>query len=90
MSGPNVILGVRTKQGAFHEITEVSSDKAGVDFRLTVPFDQALTLWVFSRELNLTDEMGTAIDGTGPNGEFTIPRGTPSTTFTLNVISAKQ
>ena len=90
MSGPNVIFGVRTKQGTFHKMTEVSRDKAGVDFRLTVPFDQALTLWVFSRELVLVDETGQAVDTSGPNGEFVVSQGSYGRTFTLNVVSVQQ
>ncbi len=55
---PKVVVGAQTDSGAFHALRIAGRDAGGWTLALTVPFDMGLKLWVYSPEVELSDELG--------------------------------
>jgi hypothetical protein len=84
----NLIIGIRfgaTFQAFLGATAEPRDADGGIDYRLPIPFDTPLRLWVFTRDYFITDESGVPINTEGPNAVFTVPRDTCTKRFILNI-----
>lgn len=61
----NLIIGVIAADGGFVGAPVTSTDQSGRDFRLVIPKDDSLRLWVFSRHVRIAAENGRVIGTTG-------------------------
>jgi hypothetical protein len=82
VAASNLIIGVLTGKGAFHAAAVASIDQLGRDFRLLIPKDEPLRLWVFSRHVRVADENGRIIDNLGA----TLPLGPLPATGELLIV----
>jgi len=81
---PRVIVGVQTETGAYHALRIDGKDKDGWDLRLTVPFDTALKLWVYSPDVELADAVDQRVDAArGLHIPFQVTRAENARQFTL-------
>jgi len=81
---PSVVVGVQTETGAYHALRIDGKDKDGWDLRLTVPFDTALKLWVYSPGVELADAVGQRVDAArGLHIPFQVTRAANARQFTL-------
>jgi hypothetical protein len=85
---PNVVLGVRTERGGFIPFDKVSRDTSGLVATAAVPFARSLRLWVFSRSVRLSNELGVEIDvGSGSNLPFEMSQTENRREIRLKVLS---
>lgn len=61
----NLIVGVNFRNGAFHGAENTSVDPAGRDYQMIVPAGEPLRVWLFSRDVALTDAGGQPVAGPG-------------------------
>lgn len=81
---PKVVVGAQTETGAFHALRIAGRDNDGWALALTVPFDMALKLWVYSPEVELVDEVGTRVAADrGVHVPFQVTRAAASREFLL-------
>lgn len=65
LGGSNLLIGVTFGKGGYHGAQRVGTDRNGRDYRIAIPVDIPLRLWVFSRHVILTDAAGASLDGRG-------------------------
>ena len=61
----NLIVGVDFRAGAFLGADNTGVDSAGRDYQMIVPAGEPLRLWLFSRDVVLTDSGGKPVDAPG-------------------------
>jgi hypothetical protein len=67
---PHVITGAVFGKGAFLAARRVGTDSAGQNYRMSVPSGVPLNLWLFSKDVLLTDSQGKEVSATGSQIPF--------------------
>ncbi len=84
-SAGNLIVGVKFRSGGFHGAENTGVDSAGRDYQIAVPAGEPLQLWLFSRDVALTDAGGKPVDAPGALIPFQARAGTDQVfTFTVS------
>lgn len=88
---PKFILGVRTTRQEFFAADLAGVDADGLNYQITVPFGEPVALWLYSSDLQFTDEAGTRLDvRSGTRKPYTIAAGVPELKIVLSVIGPLQ
>lgn len=81
----NLIVGVNFRGGAFLGAENTGVDSAGRDYQMIVPTGETLRLWLFSRDVVLTDSGGKPVDAPGALIPFQAAAGVDQVfTFTVS------
>jgi hypothetical protein len=70
---PPVTMGVHTPTGLLEPLTMRAADATGSEHEATIPFDSAVSFWVHSAKLTLTQTGGTAVPASGLSQPVTHP-----------------
>jgi hypothetical protein len=83
---PGISIGVLTPSGAYHPATLASEGAQEREFRITVPPDRQLDLWVHSLKYVIRDEVNSEVEARGKRFPFQANAGmaTLSRGFTLH------
>lgn len=65
-----LLVGVKYAGGAYQGAPNTGVDAGGHDYQLVIPVSEPVTLWLFSRDVGLSDASGNAVDISGSQIPF--------------------
>ena len=70
LTGRKLIVGVLYANGAYQGALNTAVDSAGRSYQLAIPTSMPVRLWLFSRDVTLTDVNGASVAADGPQNSF--------------------
>lgn len=85
-----LIVGVVTKSGAIHVADkEVPTNNTTARYRITIPKEEDLNLWVFTRHLTLANSSGSIVEGKGESEALRVRASDSGLTVALTVLGTR-